>query len=297
MHEPRLSDLDAAFVQAIAAEPDNDTNRLIYADWLDEHDRPERAWQVRSECAFDLGEGVSIRFAWVPPGSFWMGGAEGKPGDKQVEIAEGFGLGVYPVTQEQWQAVMGSNPSWFSRSGGGKDAVKDIPDAELRQFPVVSVSWDDVQQFLARLNEKNRRGEWLYRLPTEAEWEYACRGGASSKADCAFSFYLERPSNALSSAQANFDGNYPHGGAPEGPYLGRATKAGSYKPNRLGLFDMHGNVWEWCGDWLGDSSRVIRGGSWGSRGAICRAAVLSRPRASLRDYNLGFRLARAPSGG
>src|SRR5262249_15064475 len=84
--------------------------------------------------ALDLGNDVTIQFTWVPPGTYSMGGGGGKPGDKQIEIAEGFALGIYQVTQEQWQAVMGNNPSYFSRNGHGKDAVKNIADADLRQF-------------------------------------------------------------------------------------------------------------------------------------------------------------------
>jgi formylglycine-generating enzyme required for sulfatase activity len=243
---------------------------------------PEHPLQTPGD-TLDLGSGVSMRFAWVPPGTFWMGGGEGTPGDKQVEIAAGFGLGIYPVTQEQWQAVMGCNPSYFSRTSGGKDKVQGIGDAELRQFPVETVSWEDAQQLLARLNEKKCDTGWLYRLPTEAEWEYACRGGASSQADCAFSFYLDRPTNALSSAQANLNRNHP-------------TKVGSYKPNRLGLYDMHGNVWEWCQDWYEEgSSRVLRGGGWCFHGSYCQAALRSRDAPSAHRYDVGLRLARVPS--
>ena len=111
------------------------------------------------------------------------------------------------------------------------------------------MSWDDVQEFLQKLNAREKDSGWMYRLPTEAEWEYACRGGASSKEECSYHFYLDKPTNDLSSTQANFNGNYPDGGAAKGPYLERTTKVGSYQPNRLGLYDMHGNVWEWSDTW------------------------------------------------
>src|SRR5262249_55726862 len=149
---------------------------------------------------------IGMKFVRVPRGKFWMGGGGGKAGDRQVDIPQDFYLGVHEVTQGQWQALMGNNSSWFSRTGDGKDPVKDIPDAALRRFPVESVSWEDAQEFIKQLNarEKNQLGEWVYRLPLEAEWEYACRGGASSKEDCSFDFYLDRPTNDLSSEQANF---------------------------------------------------------------------------------------------
>jgi uncharacterized protein (TIGR02996 family) len=238
------ADLDAAFLQAIAADPDDDANRLIYADWLDEQGRQEDAVMARVECALALGGGVTLRFAAVRRGTFWMGGSSRRPGDQQVTFAQGFGLGVYAVTQEQWRAVMGDNPSRYCRDGDGKERVRGIMDADLARFPVEQVSWEDVQRFLARLNHREQGRGWLYRLPTEAEWEYACRGGPSTREDSGFDFYLDRPTNDLSSTQANFDGNHPGGDAPEGPYLYRPSKVGSYAPNSLGLYDMHGNVSE-----------------------------------------------------
>src|SRR5262249_34919792 len=159
--------------------------------------------------------------------------------------------------------VMGHNPSFFSRKGNGRYDVVDISDEELKLFPVETVSWDDAQAFIKRLNEKERgRGYW-YRLPTDAEWEYACRGGAISEEECSYHFYLDKPTNDLASEQANFNGEHPFGKAPQGKYLGRPTRVGAYPSNKLGLCDMHGNVWQWCADaWEGSSARVIRGGSW-----------------------------------
>ena len=237
-------------------------------------------------------------------------------------------MGIYPVTQEQWVNVMDSNPyfvtkvlrallpnrllpiflrsnpSHFSRRGGGAKKVKDIFDADLKQFPVECVSWKDIQKFLKRLNEREANRGWRYRLPTEAEWEYACRGGATSQEECAFDFYFDQPTNDLSSHLANIDGEYPAGNVPKGPHLNRTTKVGLYPPNRLGIYDMHGNIWEWV-------RGPLRGGRLVSRGP---GRLLARRLARLRartfliaagirgDWDpgnweaaLGFRLVAVPS--
>src|SRR5262249_58706723 len=125
------------------------------------------------------------------------------------------------VTQGQWRAVMGDNPSSFSRHGAYQGSVSGISEEELKLFPVEQVSWDDAQEFIKKLNEKERNSGYLYRLPTNEEWEYACRGGATSEEECWYQFYFDKPTNDLSSEQANFDGNFPAGNAPWGKYLGR----------------------------------------------------------------------------
>jgi formylglycine-generating enzyme required for sulfatase activity len=238
---------------------------------------------------------VLMTFVRLPKGTFYMGW-NGAPGSaKKTEIKGDFEIAVHDVTQGQWQAVMGNNPSAFSRQGGNQGSVSVISEEELKLFPVESVSWDDAQEFIKKLNakEKERGGAHLYRLPTEAEWEYACRGGATSKEECSYHFYFEKPSNDLSSDQANFNSNYPFGIAPRGKYLGRPTRVGSYPPNKLGLCDMHGNVWQWTSSSDG-SGRFLRGGCWGSVGSDCRAALRSRNQPSDRSLELGFRLARVP---
>jgi formylglycine-generating enzyme required for sulfatase activity len=247
-----------------------------------------------------------MKFVHVPKGKFWMGGgtpyvvarAEIPVPIKQETIEEDFELAAYTVTQWQWEAVMGSNPSSFSRQGKDKDKVKNVSIEDLKRFPVECVSWDDVQKFLGKLNEREKGKGWKYRLPKEVEWEYACRGAATTKEECSFDFYLPAPTNDLSSTQANFKGGSPAGKGAMGPELGRPTKVGSYAPNKLGLYDMHGNVFQWCEDLVAFSSdRVVRGGSWGVFGEVCTAALRVRLAPSLRDNEIGFRLTRVPSGG
>jgi sulfatase modifying factor 1 len=236
----------------------------------------------------DLGGGVKLDLVWVPPGSFMMGspsseadrdGGETRHG---VTLSKGFWMGKYEVTQGQWQSVMGSNPSRFKAPG--LDA------------PVQMVSWDDCQAFIKKVNAKV--GGDVFRLPTEAEWEYACRAGTTTP----FCYGSD-----LDASKANFDGNYPYGGGSKGVYRETTVRVGSFKPNSWGLYDMHGNVYEWCSDRFGnypsgnavDPSgpesgvyRVFRGGSWYSDGRDCRAANRRRFTPSFRDFDLGFRLVR-----
>jgi formylglycine-generating enzyme required for sulfatase activity len=240
---------------------------------------------------------AAMKFVKVPKGTFWMGWDSLNKQSKQVEIKEDFELAAFTVTQEQWEAVMGNNPSRFSRLGGGKGDVKDIADADLKRFPVESVSWNDAQEFLKKLNERHKGKGWLYRLPSEAEWEYACRGAATSKEECSFDFYFDKPTNDLSSKEANFLGDFPAGKAEKGPHLRRPTKVGSYAPNKLGLYDMHGNVWQWCDDlYDGGPGRVFRGGCWYSFGRYCCAAHRRKTGPANHLMSLGLRLARVPTG-
>jgi formylglycine-generating enzyme required for sulfatase activity len=253
---------------------------------------------------------IGMRLVLIPPGRFRMGSASAEKvpnGDDdplhEVEITKAFYLGVFPVTQAQWQTVVDSNPSWFCTTGAGKDQVAGLDTSD---FPVEQISWDDAVSFCRRLSgrpDERARG-WVYRLPTEAEWEYACRAGTSTPFHCG---------NALSSLQANFDGNYPYGGAEKGSYLKRTSEVGSYRPNAWGLFDMHGNIWEWCSDWYGGvyhgkgpakdppgpsggSERVVRGGGWRDDGRFCQASLRYGGAPSGRSNLLGFRVAAVPQG-
>ena len=244
---------------------------------------------------------LGMKFVPLPKGTFYMGWRSTKEKATKTEIKEDFEIAVCTVTQEQWEKLMGNNASYFSRAGGGKDKVKDINDEDLKQFPVEQVSWDDAQEFVKKLNEQEKGKGWLYRLPTEAEWEYACRGGATSAEECSYDFYFAKPTNDLSSKEANFNGNEPAGKADKGPYLERTTKVGSYAPNKLGLYDMHGNVGQWCEDLYDPkasgalaSLRVIRGDSWSSPAALCRSTRRIKSLPGARSDGIGFRLARVP---
>jgi formylglycine-generating enzyme required for sulfatase activity/predicted Ser/Thr protein kinase len=240
---------------------------------------------------------LAMEFVLVPRGKAWLGGGGGKPGTSEVAIPYDFYLGKYEVTQEDWQKVMGNNPSYYSRTGlyAGPKIVADVADADLKRFPVEYITWDDAQLFLKALNVLDKQAGWVYRLPTEGEWEYACRGGPmTDPAESAFHFSLEKPANVLLPSQASFG---EHKGTK------RPCKVGSYPPNRLGLFDMHGNVREWCADVLvaddGTPRRPLRGGCFGDNADWCRATSrhLDAPsRRSLDCTSYGMRVARVPAG-
>jgi formylglycine-generating enzyme required for sulfatase activity len=246
---------------------------------------------------------LGTKFVPLPKATFYMGwGKDGEPGGaKKTELTEAFEIAVHEVTQGQWQDVMGDNPSRFTRTGIGRNRVKDVPEEELKHHPVEPVRWVDAKAFIAKLNERERGKGYVYRLPTMAEWEYACRGGATTEDECSYHFYFAEPTNDLSSNEANFNGSYPYGNARRGPYRDRTTKVGSYPPNKLGLYDMYGNVYEWCEDAVdtGDKRekfRAFKGGSWfdgghslftADRGGFAEGASGVAP--------YGFRLVRVPA--
>ena len=264
---------------------------------------PPRTAEPPRELTLDLGQGVTMRLVRIKAGRFVMGSPPTEPGrsadegpQHEVEIARDFYLGVYPVTQQQYEAVAGQNPAYFCTAGDGKDKVAGL---DTRDFPVECVSWSDAVAFCEQLSSKTG---WEIRLPTEAEWEYACRAG--TRTATAFG-------DRLSSRFANFDGNSPYNKAEKGPYLARTAKVGSYRPNAWGLFDMHGNVWEWCADGYNDNFyppslkanppdgsgevRAMRGGSWGLGGRYCRSAFRYRASPDFRYGNVGFRVVVAAS--
>jgi len=228
----------------------------------------------------DLG----MTFVWIAPGPFMMGSPKDEPerdDDEtlhQVTLTRGYYLQTTQVTQGQWRAVMGDNPSGFQDGGD--------------TCPVESVSWDDAQEFIQKLNQRGDR--ITYGLPTEAQWEYAARAGTRTP------FFF---GGQLSTDQANYNGKYPMPGGSTGEYREKTVPVGSFPANAWGLYDMHGNVHEWCQDWYGEypsgpvedptgpSSGVGRGGSWFSSARYCRSARRSSRHPDARDNYLGLRLA------
>jgi formylglycine-generating enzyme required for sulfatase activity len=221
----------------------------------------------------------------------------------EVEITKACCMGVYPVTQAQYRQVMGMNPSMFSPRGRLNAKVVGLATDD---FPVESVSWEDAMDFcrMVSLLPDLKGNGWVVDLPTESEWEYACRAGTNT---------VFHDGNSLSSEQANFNGKSPYGGAAKGPSLGRPTKVGSYQANSWGLFEMHGNVNQWCKDWYDKDyyknsekhdpagpkdgqSRVMRGGPWYANAGLCRAASRNPNEPVARQPHRGFRVVvRSPT--
>jgi formylglycine-generating enzyme required for sulfatase activity/serine/threonine protein kinase len=247
-----------------------------------------RRGKVGDVVEIPLTECLKMKFAWVPPGTSWLGGGDGKPGQQQFILHQGLWCGIYPVTQAEWQAVAGDNPSNF----------KDNP-----LHPVENVSYQRVEEFLKTLNTKLRDTGLAYRLPSSGEWEYICRGGSIYQDRSKFHFYFAKsgtdltpaPTDNLSSDQANFNGEHPAGSAPKGPNRQATSEVGLFLPNPLGIYDVHGNVWEWTTTPEG-SARVIRGGSWGSGGIRCTASYRDRGEPDDANDYVGFRLLAVPVG-
>ena len=248
------------------------------------------------------GNSIGMKLTHIPAGEFMMGSSDGNDYEKpvhKVTINKPFYLGTYPVTQREWKAVIGNNPSSFK----GDD------------LPVESVSWDDVQEFIRKLNENE--GTAKYRLPSEAEWEYACRAGTTKKycfGDSEsklgeYAWYIEN-SGSRSPKKGDYVG-YDKDDWFSNKWNGKTHSVGQKQPNPWGLYDMHGNVVEWVKDmWHDDydgaptdgsvwddgsgSSQVVRGGCWVSRAGLCRSALRISYDPGVRNHHLGFRLLQEP---
>ena len=278
----------------------------------DNSDAVARLWLLAPN-SIELAPGVWLELQPIPAGTFLMGSPKMEKGRRndetrhEVTLTQPFLIGKYPVTQAQWRAVMGSNPSYFQSdnlpvenvSWDNRSHRTNRSHRPSDNLPVENVSWDDAQSFCVKVHEKT--GHTVC-LPTEAQWEYSCRAGTSTP----FHFGQE-----LNGTQANCDGNYPYGTTQKGPYLGKTSPVGSYPANAWGLYDMHGNVWEWCQDWYGDYPKqsvtdprgpevgsicVIRGRSWYYEAAYCRSASRNGLVPSYRFSCNGFRLALGSSG-
>jgi formylglycine-generating enzyme required for sulfatase activity len=231
-------------------------------------------------------KGARQQFRWCEPGAFLMGSPENEPERESIEtqhevtLSKGFWVADTTVTQALWEAVMGENPSDFK--------------GENR--PVENVSWDDAQEFIGKMNDM--KPELKLQLPTEAQWEYACRAGSTSP----FCW-----GEQINSELVNFDGTEPYNNGRKSEYRQETVEVESFYQNDWGLWQMHGNVWEWCQDWFGDYPsgsaadpsgpesgvyRVLRGGSWFSSGRYCRSAFRDSNRPDNRLNFIGFRLAR-----
>ena len=323
-----------ALLAALHADPADDVAWLALADWLDENGQNQRAELLRLHhslphlrpgknrraveeriqgmlasgvrpCVPVLTNSIGMRLALIPAGAFRMGSPRGEvlrtheEPLHDVRITRPFYLGVYLVTQAEYRDVTRRNPRQFRIRGlaGGTD-----------RYPVESVSWVDAVAFCAKLSARReeKKAKRVYRLPTEAEWEYACRAWGSPE----FPFHLGK---TLGAGQANFNSIIPYPPKDQtklgGPSLDQPCDVGCYAPNAFGLYDVHGNVDEWVSDYFdedyypnspqddppgpedGGEGRVVRGGSWGGRGSDCRAAVrLGRGEEEAMD-EVGFRVA------
>jgi formylglycine-generating enzyme required for sulfatase activity len=233
----------------------------------------------------DVGNGVTLEMVAIKSGSFIMGSPAGEKGRTSSESPQhlvtlaGFFMGKYEVTQAQYQAIMGNNPANFK--------------GETR--PVEQVSWNDAVEFCQKLSQMTGRN---YRLPSEAEWEYACRAGTTTP------FYF---GETITADLVNYNGTSTYASEPKSQYRQQTTPVGSFPPNAFGLYDMHGNVWEWCQDtwhetyqgapnngtvWIGNDNlyRLLRGGSWYNGPRVCRSAYRNFYGPVVRNDVLGFRV-------
>ncbi|MFN9990961.1 MAG: formylglycine-generating enzyme family protein [Cyanobacteriota bacterium] len=276
--------------------------------------QPRQVQGFREQLADDL----ALTLLWIPPGRFWMGSPQSEPerqaseGPQHLVQLQGFFMGQTPITQAQWRAVaqwepregerwgrqLEPNPSRFQQPG---DAHLFQGEASTDGRPVERVSWEDAMEFCSRLSQRTGR---IYTLPSEAQWEYACRAGTTTP----FAF-----GETLTDELANYRASETYGKGPKGAYREQTTPVGMFPANAWGLQDMHGNVWEWCLDhWPGSyegapedgsawlleegKQRLLRGGSWLGIPWDCRSASRFRIRPDVALNTIGFRVVCLPQG-
>lgn len=317
-------------LDALLVQPNDPTCWLALGDALEEvgkeqvaqlHRARQRRWQDPDDtqaerCILELvrrgirapmpclTNSVGMEMTLLPAGVFWMGSPPGEPGRHpdehprhRVRLSQPFLISNTPVTQQQWMQVMRYNPSSFREGGHGADRVRGM---DTQPFPVERVSWFDAEAFCQALSTLPQEAEAgrIYRLPTEAEWEYACRAGTSTM------FHFGKD---LSSDRANLDGTNPEGAAAVGIYLGRTCPVRQYPSNAFNLHDMHGQVWEWCADWFTEdyyehspevdpvgpeesTRRALRGGGWYFGARTARSAYRYRYEPEARHHDFGLRV-------
>ena len=246
----------------------------------------QRAWAKHLDVPVEVTNSVGMKLVLIPPGEFAMGSPAEEEWHRddevlhRVTLTKAFYIGATEVTQGQWKAMMGKNPS-FSTG----DAL-----------PVDTVTWEEAVAFCRKLSAKEGAP---YRLAREAEWEYACRAGTTTP------FHTGA---TITADTANYDGTQTYAGGPKGKFRETSIAVGSFPPNAWGLYDVHGNVWEWCADWYGEyppgdvtdptgpargEKRVVRGGCWINFPAVCRSANRGKTAPVSWNFHFGFRVVRA----
>ena len=265
----------------LAAEPDTAVAPFSAA----EAKAHQRVWAEHLGQAAEVTNSLKMKLSLIPPGEFAMGSPDKEEWHRPEEVlhhvvlTKAFYMATTEVTQRQWKELMGTNPSF----------------SEGDDLPVDTVTWVKAAEFCRRLSEKENK---RYRLPTEAEWEYACRAGTTTP------FHT---GETISTDQANYDGNHTYAGGKKGVFREQSTEVGSLAPNAWGLHDMHGNLWEWCADWYGEyprdevrdptgpaqgERRITRGGCWINFPAVCRSANRGSMEPVSWNFHCGFRVVR-----
>jgi serine/threonine protein kinase/formylglycine-generating enzyme required for sulfatase activity len=309
-------------VPSPTSNAENRTSALIEVETAARKTRQQ--WAERLKMPVVSTNSLGMVFSLIPPGQFQMGSPESEKergdGEQQhlARIAKPFYLGAYEVTQSQFERVMGRNPSSFSNQGGDTEKSTGV---DTSRYPVENVTWYDAVEFCNMLSEKEGLRPYYristierernmsiksatvsveggngYHLPTEAQWEYACRAATTTQ----FSF-----GTVNNGIECNCNGKEPYGTEEPGQLIATTVPVGRYSSNAFGLFDMHGNVWEWCWDRYTESLtqasdpvgsplgrlRVHRGGSYGCPARLCRSAYRGRQEPRFADSGMGFRVA------